>query len=279
MIGRLHFVSGGYLEALGARLLAGRTLTDADLQPEGPRVAVISATTARTIFGARPPVGERLTIASEAWTVVGVVADIVDRRLDEPHRLTAWVPLWVPVRDPEGYSIAIRTSLPPLSLTSGVSREVAALDAGVAVAHPRALDAMRTHSTAERRMVLLLVGAFAAAALALASIGLYGVMAYSVRTRQREICIRMALGAVRGDIVRHVLGDGLALTGAGLAFGILAAAASARLLTTQLFQVEGHDPLVIAGTIAAVSLVAVIATCLPALRATRVEWNTALRND
>ena len=279
MIGRLHFVSSGYLEALGARLVAGRLITDADLQRDGPRVAVVSATTARAIFGPKPPVGERLNIASEEWTVVGVVADIVDRRLDEPPRLTAWVPLWAPVRDPESYSIAVRTSLSPMSLASSVRREVARLDAGVAIAHARALDAVRTDSMAERRVVLLLVGVFAAAALTLAAIGLYGVMAYSVRTQQREICIRMALGAVRADVLRLVLRDGLALTGTGLVLGILAAAAAARLLTTQLFRVESDDPLVMAGTIGTVLLVALAATCLPALRATRFEPNTALRSD
>jgi predicted permease len=278
-IGRLNFVSSGYLEALGARLITGRTLTDADLQPTGARVAVISATTARAIFATKPPVGERLNIAAEEWTVVGVVADIVDRHLDELPRLTAWVPLWVPLRDPESYSIAVRTSLPPLSLAPGLHREIARLDGGVAMANPRSLDAMRTGSMAERRMVLLLVGAFAIAALILASIGLYGVMAYSVATRRREICIRMALGAVRADVMRHVLRDGLTLTGSGLVLGLLVAAAAARLLTTQLFQVESDDPLVIAGAVVTVSLVALAATSLPALRATRFEPNAALRNE
>jgi predicted permease len=279
MIGRLHFVSSGYLEALGARLVAGRTLTDGDLRFDGPRVAVISATTARAIFGTKPAVGERLNIAAEEWTVVGVVADIVDRRLDEPRRLTAWVPLWVPVRDPESYSIAVRTALPPMSLVPSLRREIDGLDGGVAIARPRALDAMLTGSMAERRLVLLLVGVFAAAALALASIGLYGVMAYSVATQQREICIRMALGAARVDVLRHVLRDGLTLTGSGLVLGALVAAGAGRLLTTQLFQVASADPLVIGGTIAMVALVALAAICVPALRATRFELNTALRND
>jgi predicted permease len=278
-IGRLNFVSSGYLEALGARLVTGRTLTDADLLPDGPRVAVISATTARAIFATKPPVGERLNIAGEEWTVIGVVADIVDRRLDEARRLTAWVPLWIPLRDPVSYSIAVRTSLPPRSLAPGVRREIAGLDPGVAIANPRSLDAMLTSSMAERRMVLLLVGAFAAAALTLAAIGLYGVMAYSVATQQREICIRMALGAVRADVMRHVLRDGLTLTATGLVLGSLAATAAARLLTTQLFQVRSDDPLVIAGTIVTVSLVALAATCLPALRATRFEPNAALRSN
>jgi predicted permease len=275
MIGRLNFASPGYLEALGARLLAGRTLIDADLVDKAPRVAVISAGTARTLFGDKPAVGERVNIAAETWQVVGVVADIVDRRLDAPARSYASVPL----RSPTSYSILVRTRLAGLGLVDGIRREMARLDPGVALANPRMLGEARTSSMAERRMVLLLVAAFAGAALTLACIGLYGVMAYSVATRRREICIRMALGAVRGDVMRAVVRDGLQLMAVGLGIGLVLAIAAARLLTTQLYQVHSYDPMVLGATIAAVSLVAILATSMPAWRATRFNAIAALRND
>ena len=125
----------------------------------------------------------------------------------------------------------------------------------------------------------MLVGAFAGAALTLACIGLYGVMAYSVATRRREICIRMALGAVRGDVMRDVLRDGLRLMIAGLGLGIAGAIAAARLLSSELYQVRGTDPLVFAGTITAVVMVGLVACWMPAWRATRFNPIAALRND
>jgi predicted permease len=275
MLGRLNFASAGYLEALGARLLAGRTLVDADMLEQAPRVAVISAGTARTLFGDKPAVGERVNIAAETWQVVGVVADIVDRRLDAPARSYASVPL----RSPTSYSILVRTRTAGLGLVDGIRREMARLDPGVALANPRMLGEARASSMAERRMVLLLVAVFAGAALTLACIGLYGVMAYSVATRRREICIRMALGAVRGDVMRAVVRDGLRLMAVGLAIGLVMALAAAKLLTTQLYRVHSYDPTVLGATIAAVSLVALLATSMPAWRATRFSPIAALRNE
>jgi putative ABC transport system permease protein len=130
----------------------------------------------------------------------------------------------------------------------------------------------------QRRLILDLVGTFATTALALASIGLYGVMAYSVVTRRRELCIRMALGAASRDVIRRIVGDGLRLMSLGVLLGLAGAIAVARLLTSQLYQVSAYDPLVIGATILAVALVVLFACWVPAVRATRLNPVAALRD-
>jgi predicted permease len=276
LLGRMDFVSPGYLETLGTRLISGRTLTDADNRLNGPRVAVISANAARAFFRDSEAIGRQLTVGGDDWQIVGVVADKVDMRLDAENRPFAYMPQ---AFNPGEFSVVLRTSLPPLGLVPSVQRELQRLDAGVALANPRALDQAMTGSMSQRRMVLTLVGAFAAGALVLAAIGLYGVMAYSVVTRRREICIRMALGAVRQDVLHHVLHDGVRLVAVGLAIGIAVALGVTQLLASQLYQVRSYDPLVIAGTIASVAAIALFACWMPAWRATRFDPIAALRND
>jgi predicted permease len=279
-IGRMDFVSPGYLEALGTRLIAGRLLNDADNHVNAPRVGVISASTARTFFpNARATadiLGELLTVAGKDWRIVGVIADKVDRRLDAASQPFAYLPQ---AFNPTDFSVAMRTSVPPLEVVNSVRHVLERLDAGVALANPRALDQAMAGSMTQRRIVLALVGAFAAGALALAAIGLYGVMAYSVVTRRREICIRMALGALRRDVLGGVLRDGARLVTAGLLIGVAGALGLTRLLTSELYQVRSDDPLVIAGTMTAVAVTALVACWLPAWRATGFNPIAALRND
>jgi ABC-type antimicrobial peptide transport system permease subunit len=224
----------------------------------------------------KPAIGEPLIVAGDTWRIVGIIADVVDRRLDAEHRPFAYVPQ---VFNPAYFSIVARTSLKPMQLVADMRRQVERLDPGVAIANPRALDEAMAGSMTDRRTLLTLVGTFAGGALSLAWIGLYGVMAYSVATRRREICIRMALGAARRDVVRTVLGDGLRLTTAGLTLGVVGALGAARLLGTQLFQVHPYDPLVLAGTIGSVTIVALMASYLPAWRATGFDPIAALRNE
>jgi predicted permease len=280
LLGRMDFVSPGYLEALGMRLISGRSLTDADNRLKGPSVTVISASTARAFFpdskAIGDAIGQQLIVGGDTWQIVGIVADKVDLRLDAELRPFAYMPQ---AFNPGQFSVVVRTSLPPLELVNSVQRELRSLDAGVALANPRALDQAMTGSMMQRRIVLTLVGAFAAGALVLAAIGLYGVMAYSVVMRRREICIRMALGAVRHDVLRHVLHDGVRLVAVGLAIGIAGALGVTQLLTSQLYQVRSYDPLVILGTMASVAGIALFACWMPAWRATRFDPIAALRND
>jgi predicted permease len=275
-IGRLDYVSPGYLEALGARLLAGRAMTEADNRPDGPPVVVVNETTVRMFFPDGQAVGEPLAIAGETWRIIGVVADIVDRRLDAARQPFAYAPRAFNLSQ---IAIAVRTPLNPLSLVSAIRREVERLDAGVAVANPRALDSAMSDSLAPRKVVLGLVAAFAIVALVLASIGLYGVMAYAVAARRRELGIRMALGASRTEVVCGVLRQGLAMMAVGLLIGLAGVAAAGRLLASELYQVPSGDPVAILATVAVVGMVGVLASLLPAMRAGWVEPVAVLRNS
>jgi hypothetical protein len=251
VIGRLDFVSPGFLEALGTRPLAGRRFTDADNVLNSRRVVVINDTARRMFFPDGEAVGRPITIQSQSWDVIGVVADVVDRRLDVPRGPYAYVPSAFNVGR---MSVAVRTPLEPMTLVNTVRAAVARLDPGVAIASPRSLDRAMAESMAQRKVVLGLVGLFAISALLLAAIGLYGVMAYSVATRQREFGIRMVLG-------------------------LAGAVALSRLLASELYQVRGSDPLVIAGTALTVVGVATAACLVPAWRASRVEPMGALRAE
>ena len=163
MPGRMDFVSPGYLEALGTRLLAGRRFTPADNRADGPRTAIISETTARRLFPDRSPLGQPIRISGDpAWTIVGVIADVVDRRLDADRRAFAYVPQ---AFNTSQISIAVRTSGAPLGLVRSVRGALQALDPGVAMANPRALDQVMAGSMLQRKAVLWLVGAFAVIAL------------------------------------------------------------------------------------------------------------------
>ena len=276
VLGRLDFVSPGYLEALGAHWRAGRAIEEADNRLGAPRVVILNDTAARTIFPEGQAVGQRIAIAAQSWLVIGVVADLAQQRLDAPQRLFAWVPQ---AFNTGLASIAVRTRQSPGALIAPVREEVRRLDAGVAIANPRALDRAMSASMTARRMVLMVVGAFAVTAVGLASIGLYGVMSYSIATRRRELSIRLALGAVHSDVVRAVLRDGLRLVSVGLAAGLAASWGAGRLLASELYQVSGHDPWVAAGTTIILLSVAAIACWAPARAATRVNPIAALRNE
>ena len=273
-LGRMDFVSPGYLEALGARVRAGRLIASDDTVGAGARVAVISDTTARRFFPRGDAVGQVLRIQANEWRIVGVVADIVDRKLDGERKPFCWVPY---VFSPGRMSFAVRTAGEPVALVGAVRRELAALDPGVALANPRALDATRAGSLTQRKVVLGLVSAFAGAALLLACVGIYGVMAYGVATRRREIGIRLALGAVPMTVVRLVLAGGISQLVLGLVLGTVGAVAAARLLASELYGVHASDPAVLAVTAVTIAAAAMGACLIPAWRATRYDPLESLR--
>jgi predicted permease len=275
-VARVNYVSEGYLEALGARLLAGRRLRQSDDGPDAARVVVVNHTTARRFFPGENAVGRSLSMLGREWRIVGIIADVPDRHLDQPSDLFLYVPH---VFNPERFSIVVRTSLDPLSLVGSIRREIQRLDPGLPLADVRPLEEAMQGSMSGRRIVLGLVGSFAAVALALACIGLYGVMAYSVALRRRELSIRQALGATRPNVVGLILRNGVLLTSVGLALGVGGALGAARLLAHQLYQVSGHDPLVIAGTVLFVALAALLACWVPARRASRMDPVEALRME
>jgi predicted permease len=275
-LGRLDFVSAGFLDALGARVRAGRLLTDADVSGAGSRVVVLNETAARRFFGNEHAVGQTIRITTQEWRIVGVVADIVDRRLDGVRQPYAWVPMTFGT---DRRSFAVRTRGAPLALVEAVRRQLASIDPGVAVANPRVLSSARIGSLVQRKVVLGLVGAFAAAALLLASVGIYGVMAYVVATRKREIGIRLALGAVPGVVIRHVIADGLRPLAIGLVLGVAGALGAARLLASELYGVAATDPGVLAATVITLLATALLACWIPAWRATSLAPLASLRSE
>jgi predicted permease len=275
-IGRVNFVAPGYLETIGARLLSGRLLIDADNRVGTARMAVINQSTARRFFANDEAIGQSLTIAGDAWQIVGVVADVADRQLDAVPGAYAWIPQ---AFNTSRMAIVIRTPVNPLTLVAAARAEMQRIDPGVAMANPRRLDQSLAESMLQRKVVLSLVGGFALAALALACLGVYGVMAYVVVTRQKELGIRMALGAVRGDVLRDVFRRGLTIAAVGVGIGLAGAFAAGRLLAGELYQVGRVDPAVTLGTAAVMTCVAALACWLPARRASRVDPVTILRSE
>ena len=272
--GRVDYVSPGYLEALGTRLVAGRRLVDADNRPDAPRVAVISDTTVHRFFPDGSAIGESLRIAGDTYQVVGVVRDVADRRLDAPRRPFAYLPQAL---NTSRMAVVVRTPLPPASLIESVRREVARIDPGVALANARTLDLAMAASMLQRKVILALVGVFALLALVLASIGLYGVQAYAVATRRREFGIRLAFGAMKRDVVGQVFRSGARLTGVGIIIGVAGALGAGRLLASELYRVAPADPLVLASTAATIVIVTLVACGLPAWRAASADPVVALR--
>jgi putative ABC transport system permease protein len=175
--------------------------------------------------------------------------------------------------------LAVRSSMEPTVLVSAIRAELRAMNPDLPIYNIKTVDALVDESVAPRRFALTLIGVFAALALLVASIGIYGVISYSVTERTQEFGLRMALGAMRGDVLRIVLGRGLRMVGIGIAVGTLGALAVTRVLAGYLFGVTDHDPATFM-TVAGISvLVALVACVVPALRATRVDPMVALRNE
>jgi len=271
-------VAPGYFETMGIPLLKGRTL-DLHDDSKGTRLAVINETMASAGWPGEDAVGKRFKLnpsINRDWTtVVGVAGNVKHFGLDGKK----WPEAYFPELGWGTMSLVVRTSADPLALVPAIRAIVRGMDPNVPVADVRSMEKIVTDSVAPRQLSMILVACFAGLALALASIGLYGVIAYSVAQRRHELGVRMALGAVRGDVLRLVLARGTSLTLAGLALGMAASLAATRLLSGMLFRVTFLDPLTYAVVAVTVLAAASAAAYIPARRATRIDPMEALRYE
>jgi len=279
-------VTPGYFQAMGIPLLKGREFTDLDNSSQSPKVAMVNATLARRFFSDGDPVGKRLCLGEDCakgpWlTVVGVVANAALESLTDPRFPQVFSPQAQGVEGgvAGGMELAVRTSADPLRLAAAVTSAVHELDKNQSVAHIQTLNQVVSASLAQPRFNTLLVASFAALALALAAVGIYGVMSYLVAVETREIGIRMALGATRGDVLRLVVGHGMSLALAGAAIGLVGAFIVARLISSLLYGVKPDDPLTFLCAFAVLVSVALLASYIPARRATAVDPMVTLRQE
>jgi len=274
-------VSPGYFSTMGIRLLEGRDFSEADGK-DAPRMAVVNDRLARHYFGSQSAIGRRFGQGRNPGTktditIVGVIENTKYVNLREPVERQVYLPQRQ--RDATAVVVYVRSAIPPEALFTAIRRVAAEQDATVPVFELRTVAAQMDQSLIRERLVASLSAAFGVLATVLAVVGLYGVMAYSVARRGREIAIRMALGAVRGSVLWLVMKEVLVLVAAGTALGLPAAWALARLVEAQLYGVAGRDPLTVAGATATLALVALAAGYLPARRAASVDPMRALRDE
>jgi len=271
-------IAPGWLHTLGIPLLAGRDFTEQD-NADHPKVILISASGAKTVFGNENPVGKTLLITSGSVPVeiVGVVGDVRSVRLDQHNDMEFYRPF-----AQENFpflSITVHSPLAPDSVTKSVQAAMRTIDPNLALILPQPVTDIMAQALGQAKLMMVLLGIFAGVALLLASIGIYGAVAYTVEQRTGEIGVRMALGAQTADVLRLVVRQGMAPVLLGLIVGMLAALALGRLLTTQLYQVSPHNPALLATTALTLGAVALLACFLPARRATLVNPTEALRAE
>ena len=279
----------GYLDTMGIPVIAGRDFSTGDIT--GAPAVLINETLARTFFKdpaealtrrLKPGLGPFAQLPF--YNIVGVVKDVKQGGLGsktgtEIYLLADQALKQTPNGGPRSMNIVVRADIPYESLAPQIRRVVQSMDATLPIVRLRTMEDVFGASVSRPRLLTQLLGTFAGLALLLAAIGTYGILAYTVSQRRREIGIHMALGATRGNVMNTVLGQGLRLTGLGLAIGLAAAFALTRLLQTQLFNVKPTDPATIAAVSMFIAAVAFVACYIPAARATRVDPMVVLRDE
>jgi predicted permease len=280
-------VTPGYFETLRIRVIDGRAPLASDTF-DSPPVVFVNETAARGIFPGEDPVGKRVMLSrsrgyEQPWrTIAGVVADVRQRGLDRPARPEIYIPHtqflhFAPGQQARSMTIALRSDLPPERLVSALREQLRRIDPEIPVADARPMIEVLALSVADRKLNLVLVGAFALLAIALAAVGVYGVIAYDVLQRTREIGIRVALGATRRTVLEMMLRQGLTLAALGAAIGLALAAAITGSMSELLFEVGPLDAAVFASVGGLLLVIGAGASLIPAWRATRVDPLTALR--
>jgi len=271
-------VTPDYFATLQIPLLQGRQLNAQD-KLDAPLVIVINDTLAARIWPGENPIGKRLRVGFEEKPreVIGVVGTIKQSTLDAEARPAMYLPH---LQSPNPrLTVLVRTHGEPLSMAATVRQEVRAVDKDVPIAQVQTMEKVLGASVAQPRFSMLVVGLFAALALVLSAVGIYGVMAYAVSRRGHEIGVRMALGAGANQVLKLVLKDGMTLALAGIAVGLLGAFALTRLMASLLFGIGAKDPATFISVAAFLAFVAFIACYIPARRATKVDPLVALRNE
>jgi len=276
-----HIASGGYFASMHIPLLRGRTFQESD-GPDNPHVALISESLARRYFPNADPLGKRIQFGNmdgdlHLLNVVGVVGDVRDKTLDANPRPTVYVN-YFQRGSLSDFSYVVRADSDAAPLISAMRREAQAANPEMPIKF-ETLEQMISSSLDNRRFSVIMVGVFAGAALALAMVGLYGIMAYLTAERTTEVGIRMALGAQRGDVLRMMLGQSFALVSLGIGAGVVAAFAGTRLLASLLYGISAADLLTYGAVVSLLLLAALVATLMPARRATRVDPMVALRHE
>jgi putative ABC transport system permease protein len=275
-------ISPHYFRTMGIQLMQGREISEQDRQETTP-VVIISEAMARKYWPGEDPVGKRLKTGPSAsnipWiTIAGVVKDVRQFELNadpKPQMYLSYMQTgYFAPRD-----LVISTSVEPMSLTATVRRTVWEIDKDQPVSNIRTMDEILSESIGRQRFSMLLLGIFASVALLLAAVGLYGIMSYSVTQRTREFGIRMALGARRIDVLKMVVGHGLKLVLIGVGIGLVVAFVLTRVMTSLLFGVSATDPLTFISISLVLITVAVLASYIPAYRATKVDPMIALRYE
>ncbi len=271
-----------YLQTLGVKVREGRLYDERDTASSTP-VIVINETFARHFWPKEPAIGHRISIDFPKplfRTVIGVVEDVQERGYDLAMKPGYYVP--VAQQGPDGFYVdylVVRSKGQPTSLTPSIRRIIANVDPEQPISNVQTMDEIVDLNVADRRQQMTLLGAFAALALLLASIGLYGVLSYSVTQRVREIGLRMALGASASSVTQMVVKHGITLTGIGVAIGLAGSWAATRTLKKMLYGVSSTDPTTFAAVAALLTVIALAACWIPARRASRVDPIVALREE
>ncbi len=271
-------ITPGWIRTLGIPLIAGRDLNEQDMA-DHPNVILISARGAKTVFGNENPVGKTLLITSGSVPVeiVGVIGDVRSVRLDQQNDMEFYRPF-----AQENFpflTITVRSPLPSDSVTKSVQAVLKSIDPGLALIQPQPVKAIMAQALEQAKLMMTLLGVFAGVALLLATVGIYGAVAYTVEQRTGEIGVRMALGAQTRDVLRLVMAQGMKPVVLGLFVGLATAIALGRLITTQLYQVSPHSPMVLMGTTIILAAAALLACLFPARRASLLNPVTALRAE
>src|SRR5438309_4203678 len=271
-----HEITPGYFKTWGVPLLAGRDFNEHDTA-DGQKVCLISQAGAKQVFPGENPIGKTLFLALAQWEIVGIVGDVRSVQVAEPPGMEFYRP-WAQYNFPF-VNITVRSNLKVDAVTKLVQSALTKVNPGLAIAVPQTMDSVVAKALGQARLMMWLLGIFAGVALLLATIGIYGAVAYTVEQRTGEIGVRMALGAQTRDVLRLVINQGMKPVLMGLGIGIVSAFVLGRLITAQLYEVSAHNPALLAGSTVLLAAIALIACVVPARRAAHVDPMVALHYE